>query len=92
MTATTALLAGPTVEQIVAHGEADRADVIVVGSRGRRAVASALLGSVSLGVLRSSSRPVLIVRGMTSARVAAPAGHADGDALAADAPAPVAPP
>jgi nucleotide-binding universal stress UspA family protein len=91
VTATTALLAGPTVEQIVAYGEADGADVIVVGSRGRRAVASALLGSVSLGVLRTSSRPVLIVRGTTSARVAAPAGHADGDGLPADAPQPAAP-
>jgi nucleotide-binding universal stress UspA family protein len=39
--------------------------MIIVGSTGRGAVASALLGSVSRGVLRSSKRRVLIVHGAT---------------------------
>ena len=61
--AETALLAGSPAETIVAYGESRAADLVVVGSRGHGAAASTLLGSVSLGVLRASKRPVLIVRG-----------------------------
>jgi nucleotide-binding universal stress UspA family protein len=38
------------------------ADLIVVGSRGHGAITSALLGSVSRGILAESRRPVMIVR------------------------------
>ena len=61
--AETALLAGTPAEAIVAFVESRAADLVIVGSRGHGTVASALLGSVSLGVLRASTRPVLIVRG-----------------------------
>jgi nucleotide-binding universal stress UspA family protein len=54
--------AGETVETIVALADAKDADLIVLGCRGRGAVASALLGSVSQGVLRHASRPVLVVK------------------------------
>jgi nucleotide-binding universal stress UspA family protein len=54
--------AGETVETIVALADSKDADMIVLGSRGRSAVASAILGSVSRGVLRHASRPVLIVK------------------------------
>jgi nucleotide-binding universal stress UspA family protein len=64
------LLRGNTVDEIVAHGDSMDADLIVVGSRGHGAITSALLGSVSRGILAESRRPVLIVR---SAPVAAPA-------------------
>lgn len=54
---------GNPVDEIVAYADSIDADLIVVGSRGRGAVAGALLGSVSQGVLCESRRPVLVVRG-----------------------------
>ena len=60
--ATTVLLRGDTVDEIVAFADSHDVDLIVVGSRGHGAIAGALLGSVSRGVLRESKRPVLIVR------------------------------
>ena len=68
--ATTTLLRGDTVDEIVAHADSRDVDLIVIGSRGHGAMTSALLGSVSLGVLHESRRPVLIVR---AAEVAAKA-------------------
>jgi nucleotide-binding universal stress UspA family protein len=59
------LLAGDPVKGIVAVAEGRGADLVVVGSRGRGAVASTLLGSVSRGVVAASPRPVLVVRGAT---------------------------
>jgi nucleotide-binding universal stress UspA family protein len=59
----TELLKGNPADEIVAFGDAIDADLIVVGSRGHGPIASALLGSVSRGVLHESRRPVLVVRG-----------------------------
>ncbi|MGV9384600.1 universal stress protein [Nonomuraea sp. NPDC003707] len=39
-----------------------RADLVVVGSRGRGVIRSAMLGSVSHGVLHYASCPVAVVR------------------------------
>lgn len=68
---TTDLLGGPgsglqsgmTAETILAYAEVCDADLVVAGSCGHGAVASAMLGSVSLRLLRSSKVPVLLVRG-----------------------------
>jgi nucleotide-binding universal stress UspA family protein len=55
-------VAGETVEAIGALADETDADVIVVGSRGRNPLTTALLGSVSHGVLRRANRPVLVVK------------------------------
>lgn len=69
----TTLLKGRPADEIVTLADTIAADLIVVGSRGHGAIASALIGSVSRGVLHESRRPVLIVRGT---RVAAGASVA----------------
>lgn len=77
--ATTALLAGDTVDEIVAYADSHVVDLIVLGTRGQGALATVMLGSVSHGVLHESRRPVLVVHGaaaagMGSARVPAAIG------------------
>jgi nucleotide-binding universal stress UspA family protein len=67
----TALLKGRPTDEIVTYADTIDADLIVVGSRGHGAIASALIGSVSRGVLHESRRPVLIVRGTHVAAEAA---------------------
>ena len=55
------ILGDPVIE-LPAYAERMDADLIVIGSRGLGGVTSALLGSVSKGVLKHSKCPVLIVR------------------------------
>ena len=68
---TTTLLRGTTVSQIVAYADEQDVDMIVIGSRGHNLLATALLGSVSLGVLRHTTRPVLVVRSLAAKKPAA---------------------
>jgi nucleotide-binding universal stress UspA family protein len=63
---TTKLLSGDTVDEIVAYADNLDADLIVVGSRGHGTLASALLGSVSSGVLSESKRPIAVIRGLAT--------------------------
>lgn len=60
------VLIGNPADQIA--GEADRlgADLIVMGSRGRTALAGLFLGSVTNGVLKQTKIPVLIIRGQSA--------------------------
>ena len=62
----TKLLTGDVVNEIVAYADNLDVDLIVVGSRGHGTFASALLGSVSRGVLSESKRPVAVTRGLAS--------------------------
>ena len=64
---TTVLLKGDTVDEIAAFADSRDVDLIVVGSRGHGAIANALLGSVSRGILSEAKRPVLVVRGASVA-------------------------
>ncbi len=56
-----ALRRGVPCEEILAASNEVGADLIVMGTRGRRALARALLGSVAERVLRLASVPVLTV-------------------------------
>lgn len=48
---------------IAAYAQGERADLIVVGTHGRRAVSHLLLGSVAEQLVRTAPCPVLVVRG-----------------------------
>jgi nucleotide-binding universal stress UspA family protein len=60
---TTELRDGPIVESVLAAATAFGADVIVIGTHGRRGLSHVLLGSVAERVVRQSPVPVLTVRG-----------------------------
>ena len=49
-------------ERIEVEADAAKADLIVMGTHGRRGVRRLMLGSVAEGLLRVSNRPVLLVR------------------------------
>ena len=49
--------------EIVAQAERHKADLIVMGSHGRRGVSRWVLGSVTEGVVQRSLCPVLVVYG-----------------------------
>jgi nucleotide-binding universal stress UspA family protein len=54
---------GPAWNAIVRHADELDASVVVTGTRGRSALAAAVLGSTTQGVLNHAHRPVLVVRG-----------------------------
>ncbi|HEV8110661.1 MAG TPA: universal stress protein [Burkholderiales bacterium] len=55
-------------EVIVQEAVRSRADLVVVGTHGRRGLSRLLLGSVAEGVLRHCTVPVLLVRGRATRR------------------------
>jgi nucleotide-binding universal stress UspA family protein len=48
---------------IMAESERWRADLLVIGTHGRRGLSKLVLGSVADGVVRTSARPVLLIPG-----------------------------
>lgn len=61
-------LTGRVADVILKEARKWRADVIVMGTHGRRGISHMLLGSDAEGVVRSSPVPVLLVRGTTGRR------------------------
>jgi len=53
---------GPVADVIVAQARKQRADLIVLGTHGRRGVTRLVMGSDAEGVVRRSPVPVLLVR------------------------------
>ena len=60
------LRTGVPWEEINAVAADESADLIVVGTHGRRGLSRALLGSVAERLIRTATRPVLVVRGNTT--------------------------
>jgi nucleotide-binding universal stress UspA family protein len=60
-TVTSKLMAGPAAEVIAERAEEGQFDLLVVGSRGRNMIASALLGGTSHRIIHLSKKPVLVV-------------------------------
>jgi nucleotide-binding universal stress UspA family protein len=58
-----ALLSGNPWEEIGKVAKTEHADLIVMGTHGRRGMARAILGSVAEQVIRTSTVPVLVVHG-----------------------------
>ena len=65
------ILEGDPVDEILSVADNRGADLIVLGSRGRGALAGALLGSVSSGVLQHASVPVLVAKERSRRQLAA---------------------
>ena len=58
---TALMIQGPTVQTILEQAEKLEAEVIVVGSHGRGKLFDLVVGSVSAGVIRKATVPVLVV-------------------------------
>src|SRR5579863_3433857 len=59
----TMLRDGVAYEEINAVAESIHADLIVIGTHGRRGIARALLGSVAENVIRTATKPVVAIHG-----------------------------
>lgn len=68
------LLAGDPAEEIINRAEAVGADLIVMGTQGRRGLDRLLTGSVAEAVLRHAPVPVLAVRSPAAAHAAGAVG------------------
>jgi nucleotide-binding universal stress UspA family protein len=72
--ATGEVLAGQPAARIIESAAGHNADLVVMGTHGRRGVKGLLLGSVAAQVVRAAPCPVLTIRD------SAPATRGDGDA------------
>jgi len=65
---TTVLRNGPAWDEVNAVAEEQKADLIVVGTHGRRGLARALLGSTAERILRTAKLPVYVVHAAKPAK------------------------
>ncbi len=56
------VVAGEPVEEIVRFAEENQVDLIVMGTHGRTGLASVFLGSVTIGVIKKTCIPVMVVK------------------------------
>jgi nucleotide-binding universal stress UspA family protein len=63
------VLDGRPAQALIAAAQAERADLIVLGSHGRRGLRRLFVGSVAESVVQASPIPVLVVRGLPKATV-----------------------
>lgn len=77
-------LAAPVSDSVIAQAKAWDADLIVIGTHGRRGIGRWLLGSDAEQIVRKASVPVLLVRA-TEADLQAEASDAPADAGAGQA-------
>jgi len=63
-----AVLVGPTAQGIIGGARDQEADLIVMGTHGRRGVEHLLLGSVAEQVIRTAPCPVITVRSSVTRR------------------------
>jgi nucleotide-binding universal stress UspA family protein len=65
-------VAGPAADLILAEAKACSANLIVMGTHGRRGIARIVMGSDAEGVARASRVPVLLVHGAAKKSAAPP--------------------
>jgi nucleotide-binding universal stress UspA family protein len=63
LTASSAYAVGHPAEEVARRADAMDVDLVAMGSHGHGALASLLLGSVTLGVLGRTKKPLLLLRG-----------------------------
>jgi nucleotide-binding universal stress UspA family protein len=57
------LRTGAPWDEVISVGQEQKADMIIIGTHGRKGLARALLGSVAENVIRTSTIPVLVIHG-----------------------------
>ncbi|MEN3186732.1 MAG: universal stress protein [Atribacterota bacterium] len=56
------VVAGEPVEEIVRFADESNVDLIIMGTHGRTGLASVFLGSVTIGVIKKTCVPVMVVK------------------------------
>jgi len=56
------VVTGYPAEEILAHAEAEKADMIIMGTHGRKGIDRILFGSVAEKIVKASKAPVLTIR------------------------------